>query len=148
MNSPQTKFVGSENNLVATVVQGRRPRTRLKVLPVPVKNKETGRELEVLAFLDGGADCHLMTRQLFEELGIIGKPIKSHIVLANGSSSVEETVMVDLLVGGVGYSELHELSPVIVKNKLADVSSSVPTPEDIIRNPHLEDVEIPMIEKN
>jgi len=35
-----------------------RPRTRLKVLPVRVKNVKTGAAREVLAFLDGVADCH------------------------------------------------------------------------------------------
>ena len=135
------------SNVVATLVHENRPCTRLKVLPVLVKNLETGASCEVHAFLDGGADCHLITKQLFEELGLSGDPVKSCISLANGSVTTEDTLMSKLLVRGLGYSDFYELSPVIVKESLADVSSSIPIPDDINRNPHLAGITIPVIEK-
>ena len=102
----------------------------------------------VLAFLDGGADCHLVTRQLFDELGLKGQEVKSKIGLANGSISIEDTHMTDLLVRGLDGSESYKLTSVIVKEVLADVSSSAPTAGDFERNPHLSDVEIPVIERD
>ena len=50
------------SSVVATLVHENRPCTRLKVLPVLVKNLETGASCEVHTFLDGGADCHLITK--------------------------------------------------------------------------------------
>ena len=94
-----------------------------------VKNLETGTFCEVHAFLDGGADCHLITKQLFQELGLSGDPVKSCSGLANGSITTEDTLMSKLLVLGLGYSDFYELSPVNVKESLADVSSSIPIPD-------------------
>ena len=98
------------SSVVATLVHENRSCTRLKLLPVLVKNLETGAFCEVHAFLDGGADCHLITKQLFEELGLSGDPVKSCIGLANGSVTTEDTLMSKLLVRGLGYSDFYELS--------------------------------------
>ena len=135
------------SSVVATLVHENRPCTRLKVLPVLVKNLVTGASCEVHAFLDGGAEYHLITKQLFEELDLSGDPVKSCIGLANGSVTTEDTLMSKLLVRGLGYSDFYELSPVIVKESLADVSSSIPIPDDINRNPHLAGITINVIEK-
>ena len=61
------------------------PCTCIKIVPVLVKNLETGTSREVHAFLDGGADCHLIINQLFEELDLSGSPVKGCIGLTNGS---------------------------------------------------------------
>ena len=111
-----------------------RPRTRLKVLPVRVKNGETSMEKEILAFLDGGADCHLIRKELFEELGLKGEAVQSRIGLANGSTSVENTFTTDLLLSGLDDVEFYELSSAIVTETLADVSASAPCLEDFDRN--------------
>ena len=132
---------------MATLVHENRPCTRLKVLPVLVKNLETGASCEVHAFFDGGADCHLITKQLFEELGFFGDPVRSCIGLANGSVTTEDTLMSKLLVRGLNYSDFYELSPVIVKESLADVSSNIPIPDDIDRNPDLAGITNSVIKK-
>jgi len=49
------------------------PHTRLKVLLIEVKNEKTGEKREILAFLDEGADCHLIRRELYVDLGLGGK---------------------------------------------------------------------------
>ena len=128
-----------------------RPRTRLKVFPVEVVNEQSGHARKVLAFLDGGADCHLIRCNLYDELGLIGDPVKSKIGLADGTSTVEETYDTNLLVRGLGNAEAagnYELTSVIVKEELADVGTSAPTPEDFERNAHLVGVEIPFLERD
>ena len=128
-----------------------RPRIRLKVLPVHVRNPETGSAREVLAFLDGGADCHIIRKELYEELGLKGQAVLSKIGLANGTMSVENTFITDLLVSGIGGSAAtgaYHLKSVVVKGALADVSDSAPCLEDLERNPHFTDVEIPIIERD
>ena len=125
-----------------------RPRTRLEVLPVRAKNGETSMEKEILAFLDGGADCHLIRKKLFEELGLKGEAVQSRIGLANGSTSVENTFTTDLFVSGLDGVEFYELLSTIVTETLADISASAPCLEDFDRNPHLVDVKIPIIQRD
>ena len=67
------------NSVVATLVHENRPCTCLKVLSGLGKSLETGASREVHAFLDGEADCHLITKPVFEELGFSGDPVKSCI---------------------------------------------------------------------
>ena len=128
-----------------------RPRTRLKVLPVEVVNEQSGHARKVLSFLDGGVDCHLIRRDLYDNLGLIGDPVKSKIGLTDGTSDVEETYVTNLLVRGLGNAAAagtYELTSVIVKEELADVGTSAPTPEDFERNAHFVDVEIPFLERD
>ena len=104
-----------------------------------------------MAFLDGGADCHLIRRDLHDELGLIGDPVKSKIGLADGTTAVEETYVTNLLVRGLGDAAAagtYKLTSVIVKEELADVGTSAPTPEDFERNAHLVNVEIPFFERD
>ena len=105
-------------------------------------------EKEILAFLDGGADCHLIRKELFKELGLKGEAIQSRIGLANGSTSVKNTFTTGLLVSGLDGVEFYELSSAIVTGTLADVSASAPCLEDFDRNSHLVDVEIPVIQRD
>ena len=128
-----------------------RLRTRLKVLPVEVVNEQSGYARKVLAFLDGGADCNLIRRDFYDKLGLKGDPVKSKIGLADGTSAVEETYVTHLLVRGLGDAAAagtYELTSVIVREELADVGTSAPTPEDFERNAHLMDVEIPFLDKD
>ena len=127
-----------------------RSRTCLKVLPVEVENERNGLKREVLAFLDGGADCHLIRRDLYNELGLKAEPVQSRIKLADGTVSIKDAFVTNLLVRGVSNSAssgTYELKSVVVEEALADVSASAPCSGGLERNPHLEDVDIPFIER-
>ena len=87
-------------------------------------NEQSGHARKVLAFLDGGADCHLIRRDLYDELGLKEDPVKTKIGLADGTTAVEETYVTNLLVRGLGDAAAagtFELTSVIVKEELADV---------------------------
>ena len=114
-------------------------------------NEQSGHARKVLAFLDGGANCHLIKRDLYDELGQKKDPVKSKIGLADGTSAVDETYVTSLLVRGLGDAAAackYELTSVIVKEELADVGTSAPTPKDFERNAHLVDVEISFLERD
>ena len=52
---------------------------RLQVLPVCVTNLTTGKGRNILALLDSGADTHLLTKEVFVDLDLNGKPIESNL---------------------------------------------------------------------
>ena len=83
-----------------------------------------------MTFFDGGADCHLVRMELFEELGLKGETVQSKIGLANGTTSVENTFGTDLMVSGIGNAAAagaYLLKSIVVKRELADVSANVPS---------------------
>ena len=59
-------------------------RTRLQALPVCIINNVFGVCKDTLALLDSGEDCHLISRDLYDELGLDGRRASSEMQLANG----------------------------------------------------------------
>ena len=123
-----------------------RPGTRLQVLPVCVINHVTGACRNTLALLDSGADCHLMVEGLCAELGFNGTPIRSEMQMVNGMVERYDTVLVDCTVRGASEEEnAFLLENVRVVPQMPDVSSSIPSQNDLVRNPHLEGITIPSV---
>ena len=60
-----------------------RSRTRLQVLPVCIINNVSGVCKDTLVLLDSGADCHIISRNLYNELGLDGRCGCSEMQLAN-----------------------------------------------------------------
>ena len=54
-------------------------RGRLQVLPVCIINPANGKGQEIFALLDSGADTHLLSRRVYTELGLQGKPVRSRL---------------------------------------------------------------------
>ena len=71
---------------------------RLQVLPICVTNLTTEKGRNILALLDSGADTHLLTKEVYVDLDLNGKPIESNLQLADGAvkklSSFETTCSV------------------------------------------------------
>ena len=67
-------------------------KTRLQVLPICVIIDITGTCEDILAFLDSGADCHLISDGLYAELGLVVRSIHSEMQLANIISTRKESL--------------------------------------------------------
>ena len=79
----------------------------LKVLPVRVNYKD--RSVIVNAFLDGGSDATLCTRDLLNRLGIEGEDLKYRLSTLTGDIEVKG-VRATLSVSSVNGGECHNLS--------------------------------------
>ena len=140
-------MIESDNVISAHTMTIERARTRLKVLPVCITNPKTGACSNVLALLDGGSDTHLISRQLYDELGLDGVSVCSRLCMADGNTRVCDTFETSFEIQGLRESQSFTLSDVHVVDKLSDLRSSIPTEDDFQRYPYLSDVDIPIIDR-
>ena len=135
-----SKEVASISSSCITNVRG-----RLQVLPVCIINPANGKGQEIFALLDSGADTHLLSRRVYTELGLQGKPVRSRLQLADGSVKVSDTFDTSLKVRGVDEEVSFSLDNVRVVNALPRLTGSIPSQEDLMQNEHLADINIPII---
>ena len=121
-------------------------RGRLQVLPVRISNTENGKSMEILALLDSGADTHLLSHHVYDQLNLSGRPVRSSLQLADGSVKTTDTMDTNLVINGVGETESFVLHEVRVVDSLPDFSDSIPSPRDLIYNEHLQDIDLPIID--
>ena len=88
------------SNSVLSSVYVPRSRTRLQVLPVCIMNNVSEVCKETLALLDNGADCLLISRDLYEKLGLDGRRACSEMQLANGRVEKFNTYLVECAIRG------------------------------------------------
>ena len=120
-----------------------RSRTRLQVLPVCIINNVFGVCKDTLALLDSGADCHLISRDLYDELGLDGRRACFEMQLANGRVEKFNTYSVECAIQGTAEDKIFSLENVRVINQLPDLAGSIPRQADITKNSHRAGVEIP-----
>ena len=123
-------------------------RGRLQVLTVCIINPANGKGQEIFALLDSGTDTHLLSRRVYTELGLPGKPVRSRLQLADGSVKVSDTFDTSLKVCGVNEEVSFLLDNVRVVNALPLLTGSIPSQDDLMRNEHLADINIPIIRSN
>ena len=121
---------------------------QLQVLPVCVINMVTGKTKQVWALLDSGADTHLMTRRLYSELNLAGKPLKSKLQLADGTIKTLDTFETKLSVRGVREESTFVLEDIRVMERLPDLVGHASAKTDLGDYQHLADVEIPEIDSD
>ena len=118
---------------------------RLQVLPVSVTNLTTGRGRNILALLDSGVDTHLLTKEVFVDLDLNGKPIESYLQLADGAVKKLSSFETTCSVRGANEESSFILDKIRVVKTMPDLSQSIPSPIDVERNRHLQDIMIPII---
>ena len=131
----------------ANTARSARGRTRLKVLPVRVTNMRSGLGRDVLALLDDGSDTHLISKSLYDELSLVGTPIRSHLCMANGEHRTSDTFETQIEIRGLNETASFTLKGVQVVDRLSDLRSSIPSASDFENYPHLSDVDIPLIDR-
>ena len=130
------------------ISQAKGMRTRLQVIPVCVINQITGACKDTLALLDSGAVCHLMAKDLYTSLGLSGTSTVSEIQLANGVVEKYDSSLVECAIRGISEEETFRLEEVRVVPQMPDLSGSIPSQQDILSNPHLTGLEIPIVANN
>ena len=118
------------------------------MLPVCVINTVTGKTKQVWALLDSGANTHLMTRRLYSELNLAGKPLKSKLQLADGTIKTLDTFETKLSVLGVREESTFVLEDIRVMERLPDLVGHAFTKTDLGDYQPLADVEIPEIDSD
>ena len=119
---------------------------RLQVLPVCITNLTTGKGRNILALLDSGADTHLLTKEVFVDLDLNGKPIESNLQLADGAVKKLSSFETTCSVRGVNKESSFILGEIRIVETMPDLSQSIPSPIDVERNRHLQDIMIPIID--
>ena len=120
-----------------------RSRTRLQVLPVFIINNVSEVCKDTLALLDSGPNYHLISRDLYDQLGLDGRRAYSEMQLANGRVEKFNTYLVECAIRGTAEDKIFSLENVRVINQLPDLAGSIPSQIDITKNSHLAGVEIP-----
>ena len=119
---------------------------RLQVLPVCVTNLTTGKGRNILALLDSGADTHLLTKEVFVDLDLNGKPIESNLQLADDAVKKLSSFETTCSVRGVNEESSFILDKIRIVETMPDLSQSIPSPIDVERKRHLQDIMIPIID--
>ena len=89
-----------------------------------------------------------MTRRLYSELRLVGKPLKSKLQLADGTFKTLDTFETKLLVREVKEGSTFVLEDVRVMECLPDLVGNASTRTDLGDHQHLADVEIPEIDSD
>ena len=119
---------------------------RLQVLPVCVTNLTSGKDRNILALLDSGADTHLLTKEVYIDLDLNGKPIESNLQLADGAVKKLSSFETTCSVRAVNEESSFILDEIRIVETMPDLSQNIPSPIDVERNRHLQDIMIPIID--
>ena len=112
-----------------------------------LNNPSTGANTKTWALLDTGADTHLLTRDLFDELGLKGQPVHSKLQLADGDVKTFRSLETRCVVHDCNGDNPFVLEEVRVIDELPDLTGSIPTISDVLCNEHLFGLEMPVIDK-
>ena len=125
------------------VVYSAEEKKRLQVVPVCISNETTGKSKNTLALLDSGADTHHLTKRLYLDLGLDGRPIRLSLQLADGSVRVTDTVEVKCIVRSVQEKGWNMLEGKRVVGSMPDLSGSMPSSINLTQDEHLSNLDIP-----
>ena len=125
----------------------RAARNRLQVLPVCLRNPQTGVSIEVYALLDNGCNTNLLSRRISDLLGLNGDPSVMNLQLADGKVRRDKptSLVKELHIRGVNRSQVYTLHDVRLMNGLPECKLSISGPQDVVNRKHFKGINVPVL---
>ena len=137
---------GAGQEAQCAAVKSGRSRVSLQIVPVKVRGRDDGPEIETYAFLDNGSDTTLCLSSLAESLGVSGKPVHFSLSSINAENIPKSGYEVSLNVFSLDGEEPILLDRVWTVDRLPISKRSIPSDEDVSQWPHLEGVKFPRLD--
>ena len=143
---PQNGSSGAGQEAQCAAVKSGRSRVSLQIVPVRVRGREGGPEIETYAFLDNGSDTTLCLSSLAESLGVSGRPVHFSLSSINAENILKSGYEVTLNVSALDGDDPIVLDKVWTVDRLPISKQSVPSDEDVSQWPHLKGVKFPRLD--
>ena len=118
------------------------PKVWLKVVPVEVWHENGRKMIKTYAFLDEGSTSTLCSQSLARHIGIHGREENMVISTVNGQQR-RKVIQLDLNVKGVNETRTLSMKGVLAVRSLPQLTSNIPSSEDVQRLPHLQGLAFP-----
>jgi len=119
----------------------------MAVIPVKVREKNSGKRVITYTFLDNGSNSSFCTESLMKQLGINGQQVKMSLSTLEKKNSIMNSFLVrDLLVSDLDDNEWISLANLYTMPEIPVSSSDIPTQEDVDQWPHLQGVFLPCLD--
>jgi len=119
----------------------------LKVVPVKIKNQQ-GCYIETYALLDSGSDISLCDKQILSELQLPSTEKGYYLTTQEKRDSYRVGREASLIVESMDSTTTITLPKVWAVESLNISADSIPTLDDIVRWPHLQDVDVSLTPAN
>ena len=119
---------------------------RVKVLPVKLKNCDTGVCVKAFGMLDFWCDSHLLSSKLSVDLGLKGSSDRTIMQTADGRRQEIDTKVVSLEECGLREQRFYPLKGALVVDCLPNVSSSILRNGELLDHAHWSDLGFPEID--
>jgi len=119
----------------------------LRIELVKVHSQNSNKELLTYALLDTGSDVSLCAKGLAEQLGIQEVQRMFYLTMQEKQDSPKFGQELSLTVEATDGSDKLEIQRLWTVEKANTSSHSIPTNQDISRQPHLQDINLPSIDE-
>lgn len=117
------------------------------IIPVKVRSKETNKTVITYAFLDNGSDSSFCTKDLAEQLGIKGiETTISLTTMEKRNSIINSSMIQHLEVSDLDENSLLDLPLIYTTSDIPVTSKDIPIQEDVDQWPHLQGVQLPVVD--
>jgi hypothetical protein len=124
-----------------------KPTIARAIIPVKVRSKETNKTIVTYAFLDNGCDSSFCTESLAEQLGIKGiKTAISLTTLGKKNSVINSSIIQHLENTDLDENCSIDLPLIYTAADIPVTSKDIPNPEDVDQWPHLQGVQLPIVD--
>ena len=117
----------------------------LAIVPVQIKATKGSKIIKTYAFLDPGSTAAFCSERLMRELKLSGRHAKIMLRTMNQEKFVDSHIISGLEVAALNSDIYFELPDVYTQCKMPVTRNNIPKQEEISAWPHLNSVEIPVI---
>jgi hypothetical protein len=117
----------------------------MAIIPVKVKLKNSNRAIDTYAFLDPGSTVNFCTIDLMRRLGAGGKKARITLETMGSEHTMQTYIIKGLEVCDLNSNNSVDLPRLYTKDRIPVSSRHIPKKEDIMKWPHLSEVDLPEI---
>ncbi|VDI57782.1 Hypothetical predicted protein [Mytilus galloprovincialis] len=118
----------------------------MAIIPVKVKLKNRSHAIETYAFFDTGSSISFCTEEIMHQLGGNGKKMEISLNTMGTPHRMSTYALNGLQVCDIDTNSVIDLPTVYTKDKMPVAKTHIPTNEEIVKWPHLNNIVLPDID--
>ena len=146
IDQPTTSYFKESANVSACCDNGAGDQScAMAIIPVRIKLKDKSHSIVTYAFFDTGSSVTFCSENLMRQLGASGKKCNITLNTLGESYQLSSHVVKGLQISNLDMTEFIDLPKVYTKDKMPVNHDHIPTKEEILRWPHLSNIELPNV---
>ncbi|XP_022335109.2 uncharacterized protein LOC111131734 [Crassostrea virginica] len=146
IDQPTTSYFKESANVSACCDNGAGDQScAMAIIPVRIKLKDKSHSIVTYAFFDTGSSVTFCSDNLMRQLGASGKKCNITLNTLGESYQLSSHVVKGLQISNLDMTEFIDLPKVYTKDKMPVNHDHIPTKEEILRWPHLSNIELPNV---